>query len=57
MRKIAYERGGFIRLVGVFHQRKKRRLLATARAHDATLWTQDAHFKDVEGVKYIEKKV
>ena len=31
-------------------------ILATARAHDATLWTQDAHFKDVEGVKYIEKK-
>jgi toxin FitB len=32
-------------------------ILATARAHDATLWTQDGHFKDVEGVKYIEKKV
>ena len=31
-------------------------ILATARDHDATLWTQDAHFKDVEGVKYIEKK-
>jgi len=31
-------------------------ILATARAHDATLWTQDAHFKDVEGVKYIEKR-
>jgi predicted nucleic acid-binding protein len=28
-------------------------ILATARTHDATLWTQDAHFKDIEGVKYI----
>jgi predicted nucleic acid-binding protein len=31
-------------------------ILATAWAQDATLWTQDAHFKDIEGVKYIEKK-
>jgi predicted nucleic acid-binding protein len=31
-------------------------ILATARAHNATLWTQDAHFKDMDGVKYIEKK-
>mgnify|MGYP001175421489 FL=1 len=31
-------------------------ILATARAHDATFWTQDAHFKDMEGVRYIEKK-
>jgi predicted nucleic acid-binding protein len=31
-------------------------ILATARAHDALLWTQDAHFKDIEGVRYIEKK-
>ena len=31
-------------------------ILATARAHDATLWTQDEHFKDIQGVKYIEKK-
>ena len=30
-------------------------ILATARAHNATLWTQDEHFKDIEGVKYIEK--
>jgi predicted nucleic acid-binding protein len=30
-------------------------ILATARAHDATLWTQDAHFKDIAGVRYIEK--
>jgi predicted nucleic acid-binding protein len=31
-------------------------ILATARAHNATLWTQDAHFKGLDGVKYIEKK-
>jgi predicted nucleic acid-binding protein len=31
-------------------------ILATARDYDATLWTQDAHFKAIEGVKYIEKK-
>ena len=31
-------------------------ILATARAYDATLWTQDEHFKDIKGVKYIEKK-
>jgi predicted nucleic acid-binding protein len=31
-------------------------ILATARAYNATLWTQDEDFKDIEGVKYIEKK-
>jgi predicted nucleic acid-binding protein len=31
-------------------------LLATARVYDATLWTQDEHFKDIEGVRYIAKK-
>jgi len=31
-------------------------ILATARANDATLWTQDEHFKGLEGVEYIEKK-
>lgn len=31
-------------------------ILATARAHGATLWTQDEYFKDIDGVKYIEKK-
>ena len=31
-------------------------ILATAWAYDATLWTQDAHFRDIEGVRYIEKK-
>lgn len=30
-------------------------ILATARMHTATLWTQDEHFKDLDGVKYIEK--
>ena len=31
-------------------------ILATARAYGATLWTQDAHFKGIDGVEYIEKK-
>ena len=31
-------------------------ILATARVYDATLWTQDAHFKAIDGVRYIEKK-
>ncbi len=31
-------------------------ILATARAYHATLWTQDAHFKDIAGVRYTEKK-
>jgi predicted nucleic acid-binding protein len=30
-------------------------LLATARAFEATLWTQDAHFAGIEGVEYIPK--
>ena len=30
-------------------------ILATARVFDATLWTQDEHFKDLEGVKYLRK--
>jgi predicted nucleic acid-binding protein len=32
-------------------------ILATSRAHQATLWTQDVHFREIEGVRYIEKKV
>jgi len=28
-------------------------ILATARLHGAIIWTQDADFKDVRGVKYI----
>jgi len=31
-------------------------ILATARTYNAMLWTQDVHFKDLEGVQYIEKK-
>ena len=31
-------------------------ILATARANNATLWTQDEHFKGLDGVKYVEKK-
>jgi predicted nucleic acid-binding protein len=30
-------------------------MLATARNHNATLWTQDADFKNSEGVEYVEK--
>ncbi len=31
-------------------------ILASARACDATLWTQDEHFKDIERVRYKEKR-
>ena len=31
-------------------------ILATALANNGTLWAQDEHFKDLDGVKYIEKK-
>jgi predicted nucleic acid-binding protein len=31
-------------------------ILASARAQNAVLWTQDAHFQEIEGVKYIEKR-
>lgn len=30
-------------------------ILATARAHGATLWTQDADFKDLPDVRYLPK--
>jgi len=30
-------------------------ILATAREFDATLWTQDAGFKNINGVKYFPK--
>ena len=30
-------------------------ILATARAWDAILWTQDEHFEGLRGVKYIKK--
>ncbi len=32
-------------------------ILATARVHEATLWTQDVDFRDVEGVRYLARKV
>jgi toxin FitB len=31
-------------------------ILATAHEHEATLWTQDAHFKGIPGVNFIEKR-
>ncbi|MCX6078802.1 MAG: type II toxin-antitoxin system VapC family toxin [Chloroflexi bacterium] len=31
-------------------------IYASAIACEATLWTQDEHFKDLPGVKYIEKR-
>jgi toxin FitB len=30
-------------------------ILATARTHDATLWTQDKHFQAITGVHYFDK--
>lgn len=30
-------------------------ILAAARAHRATLWTQDADFEGMEGVRYVAK--
>jgi predicted nucleic acid-binding protein len=30
-------------------------ILAVARAHDATLWTQDVDFKNIDGVRYLKK--
>lgn len=31
-------------------------MLATAQAADATLWTQDADFEDLPGVRYVAKR-
>jgi predicted nucleic acid-binding protein len=31
-------------------------ILATARAYNATLWTQDEDFDGLDGVEYIQKK-
>jgi len=31
-------------------------MLATAQVYNATLWTQDEDFKEIEGVQYIEKR-
>lgn len=30
-------------------------ILATAVLQDATLWTQDQHFEQIEGVRYVKK--
>jgi len=30
-------------------------ILATARMHAATLWTQDEHFDGIDGIRYIPK--
>ena len=30
-------------------------ILATARQHEAQLWTQDEHFRDVPGVRFVAK--
>jgi predicted nucleic acid-binding protein len=32
-------------------------MLATARAWNATLWTQDSDFKDLDGVKYTRRRI
>jgi predicted nucleic acid-binding protein len=32
-------------------------ILATARAHEAVLWTQDQDFKGMEGVNYFPKNI
>lgn len=31
-------------------------IMATARKHNAVLWTQDGDFREVEGVRYVEKQ-
>ncbi len=31
-------------------------ILSTARARGATLWTQDAHFEGMDGVKYVSAR-
>jgi len=31
-------------------------ILATAQAYGALVWTQDSDFKDIDGIKYIQKK-
>ncbi len=31
-------------------------ILATARIHEATLWTQDSDFQGVEGVRFKKKR-
>jgi predicted nucleic acid-binding protein len=31
-------------------------MLATAKAHGATLWTQDADFEEIADVRYVAKR-
>ena len=31
-------------------------MLATARQYEAVLWTQDAHFAEVDGVRYVPRE-
>ncbi len=31
-------------------------ILTTARAHEATLWTQDTDFEGIADVRYVEKR-
>jgi predicted nucleic acid-binding protein len=31
-------------------------ILATAQTYSGVIWTQDTHFKDLEGVRYTEKR-
>ena|SRR3990172_3340801 len=31
-------------------------IVATARMHDAVIWTQDRDLKDIEGAKFIKKR-
>ncbi len=31
-------------------------ILATAKEFEATIWTQDADFKNIDGVEYFPKK-
>lgn len=31
-------------------------MLSTAQTHDAILWTQDADFEGIDGVRYIERR-
>jgi hypothetical protein len=30
--------------------------LATAQSYQGIVWTQDVHFKDLDGVRYLEQK-
>ena len=31
-------------------------ILATARAHHGIVWTEDAYFKNITGVRYTQKQ-